>query len=119
MTRTRKKSKKSKKGKIVKDKDEFVNIYENFDEIPNRRMKGSGVYALYDNYGLYYIGLTNRSLRSRIRRHTIDRHKNKWTKYSWYKIPRIDYVKDIESILLRIMRPRGNKVRGRFRKKRS
>ena len=112
------KFKKSKKGKIVKKFREFVDKNEGFSDIPNTKMKGSGVYALYNNYGLYYVGLTLKNLRSRIKKHTRDHHKNNWDKYSWYQIPRIDYIKDIESTLLHVIFPRGNKTIGRFQKRR-
>ena len=101
----------------MKGSAEFIDVEKGFSSVPNSRMKGSGIYALYDDYGLYYVGLSNRSLRSRIRRHTRDRHKNKWTRFSWYRIPRIDHVKDIESILLRIINPKGNRVKGKFRRR--
>ena len=79
--------------------------------------KGRGIYALYDNYGLYYVGLTNFSLRNRIRGHRTDRHRKKWNRFSWYQIPNIKYTKDIETALLRIVNPKGNKVKGKIGKR--
>ena len=72
---------------------------------------------MYDDHGLYYVGLTNRSLRSRIQKHTRDRHKDKWKKFSWYRIQDLEHTKDIETILLRIIDPKGNRVKGKFKKK--
>ena len=115
MSKKRKKTK-STKGKVVIKKREFVPREAGFKDVPHSRMKGSGIYALYNNYGLYYIGLSNSSLRARIRTHS--RHKKNWTMYSWYQIPRISQVKDIESILLHIINPQGNKQRGRFKSRR-
>ena len=115
----KKNRRKSKKGNVVKKSDEFVD-YENYSslkDVPGSRKKGSGIYALYNPYGLYYIGLSNSSIRSRIRSHTKDRHRGKWNKFSWYQIPRVDHVKDIETTLLRIVNPAGNKQMGKFRKK--
>ena len=71
------KKRKSYKGKIIKNYEEFLEK-ENTDfspstsNIPNSKSKpkGSGIYALYDDHGLYYVGLTNFSLRSRIEKHT-------------------------------------------------
>ena len=119
------KKKKSSKGKIVYDKREFIEL-KNADfrpkhsDIPNSRStpKGCGIYALYDNHGLYYVGLTNYSLRGRIQRHTKNRHKGKWERFSWYQIPKINYTKDIESIILRIVDPKGNRVKGKFKTRR-
>ena len=85
---------------------------------PTSKSKGSGIYALYNEYGLYYVGLTNRSLFSRLSRHTRDRHAGKWERFSWYHIPKIEPVKDIESILLNIINPSGNKTKGRFKGRR-
>jgi len=113
------KRKRSNKGKIIKNHKEFVEYvdYSSLKDVPDSKVKGRGIYALYNDHGLYYIGLTNRSIRSRLRRHTKNRHKGKWNRFSWYQIPRIEYVKDVETALLRIVNPPGNKVKGRFRKK--
>jgi predicted GIY-YIG superfamily endonuclease len=119
-----KKSKsKSTKGKIIKDYTEFVEYDWKDDsilqDIPNSlsKPKGRGIYALYDNHGLYYVGLTTDSLRYRIKRHTRDRHRKKWNKFSWYLIPNFKYSKDMETAILRIINPKGNRVKGRIRRK--
>jgi len=108
--------KKSTKRKVVQKREEFVPREDGFKDVPNKRMKGSGIYALYNEYGLYYIGLSNSSIRKRLLSH--HRKKKNWTMYSWYQIPRISYVKDIESILLNIINPQGNKQKGRFSSRR-
>ena len=72
---------------------------------------------MYDNHGLYYVGLTDFSLRGRIQKHTQDRHKDKWERFSWYQIPKLTLTKDIETILLSIIDPKGNRVKGKFKKK--
>jgi hypothetical protein len=77
-------------------------------------VSGPGLYALYDNYGLYYVGLTETNMHYRIRCHTTDRHKGKWSRFSWYHVPNFRYVKDIETLLLKVVRPPGNRVGGRF-----
>ena len=121
---TRKKAKKkSPKGKIVVDEKEFVELATadfkgKSTDIPHSRSdpKGGGIYALYDDFGLYYIGLTDFSLRARIKKHTQDRHKGKWKRFSWYQIPNVKLTKDIETVLLRIIDPKGNQVKGKFKK---
>jgi len=123
----KRKRKKSHRGKIIKDIEEFIEIsWKNpntnvFSDIPNSKSKpkGRGIYALYDNFGLYYVGLTTYSLRGRIRRHTTDRHRKKWNRFSWYQIPNLKYTKDMETALLRIVNPKGNKVKGKIRKKKT
>ena len=119
-----KKSGKSNKGKIVVDWEEFIDKNDadfkpKTTKIPNSKSdpKGSGIYALYDDHGLYYVGLTNFSLRGRIEKHTQDRHKKKWKRFSWYQIRDLEHTKDIETILLRIIDPKGNRVKGKFKKK--
>ena len=118
-----KKGKKSNKGRIIKDYDEFIEYDWKddsiFQDIPSSlsKPKGRGIYALYDNHGLYYVGLTTRSLRSRIKRHTTDRHRKKWNKISWYQIPNFKYSKDMETAILRITHPKGNRVKGKIGKK--
>jgi|TARA_Y100000782_G_C10009509_1_gene192194 hypothetical protein len=124
---TRKKAKKkSSKGKIVYDKKEFVELATadfkgKSTDIPHSKSdpKGGGIYALYDNHGLYYVGLTDFSLRHRIQTHTQDRHKGKWKRFSWYQIPDINHTKDIESIILRIINPKGNRVKGKLPKRKT
>ena len=84
---------------------------------PGSKQKGSGIYVLYKGDEVYYVGLSKRSIRGRLRRHaTIDHHKGKWDHFSFYQIPKKKYVKDIESMLLGTYRTKGNKVGGRLKK---
>ena len=83
-----------------------------------KKDRGRGIYVLYSNNKIYYIGLSKSSLRSRLKKHTTkDRHKGKWNYFSFYQISRTKYIKDIESLLLRVIHPPGNWVKGRFKKK--
>ena len=117
------KPKKSNRGRIIKDYNEFIEYdwKDNsvFQNIPSSlsKPKGRGIYALYDHHGLYYVGLTTSSLKSRIKRHTRDRHRKKWNKFSWYLIPNFKYSKDMETAILRIINPKGNRVKGKIGKK--
>jgi len=115
MSKKRKKTR-SKKDEVVGKSAEFVPRGDDLKDVPNKKMKGSGIYALYNEYGLYYIGLSNSSIRKRLLSH--HRKKKNWTMYSWYQIPRISDVKGIESILLNIINPQGNKQKGRFSSRR-
>lgn len=72
-----------------------------------------GVYALYKKNRLYYVGLAT-NLRSRIKHHLKDRHSLKWDSFSLYLIRKVDYLKELESLVLHIAEPKGNSVRGRF-----
>ena len=44
-----------------------------------------GIYVLHDDHGPYYVGLaTDRGIGFRLRDHTRDHHKKKWTRFSWF-----------------------------------
>jgi len=78
---------------------------------------GSGVYVLYNKKGgVYYIGMSGKSMRRRIGAHwTRDKHKGKWSRFSFYQIKRKRFIIDIESLLLKVNRkPKGNSKAGKF-----
>ena len=109
--------KKSDKNRLVKKYLEHKE-WGKFKEALGSKQGGRGIYALYKGAWVYYIGLSKKSLRRRLKKHAIrDRHQGEWDNFSFYQIGRTKYIKDIESLLLRIFRPRGNKVVGKFRKK--
>ena len=108
---------KSDKNRLIKKYLENVKR-QSYKEALGYRQRGKGIYVLYSKDRVYYIGLSKRSIRSRIRKHALrDRHKRKWDTFSFYQIGRTKYIKDIESLILRIIRPKGNRVGGRFKKK--
>ena len=74
-----------------------------------------GVYALYRGERLYYVGLAS-NLNARIKHHFKDRHKGKWDKFSVYLTIGDRHLKELESLVLRIAKPKGNKVVGKFAK---
>ena len=105
------------RGRLVKKHWEFKSVADYRDAL-GKAQRGRGIYVLYRNGEVYYVGLSRSSLRSRIRSHaTRDRHKGNWDAFSFYQISRIRYIKDVESLLLRIFRPPGNRVAGKFNKK--
>lgn len=107
----------SDKGKLVKKHLEHSS-WVSYSEALGKRQRGMGIYILYSGDDVYYIGKSTTSLKRRIRKHaTTDRHQGHWDTFSFYQITRKKYIKDIESLLLRIYRPEGNRVGGRFRKK--
>ncbi len=92
--------------------------WKQYREALGRKDRGRGIYVLYRKGRVYYIGLSTSSMRSRLRSHaTRDRHAGKWDTFSFYQVRRGKYIKDIESLLLRVFRPSGNKVSGRFHRK--
>jgi predicted GIY-YIG superfamily endonuclease len=101
------------KGYLEKVSSKLFELIE--DKLSELLKKQSGIYVLYKNNSIYYIGLA-KSLRSRLKGHLEDRHKNKWNKFSLYIVKRIRYLRDIESLMLQLVRPKGNKIIGRFEK---
>jgi hypothetical protein len=81
-----------------------------FREQARRR---NGVYALYQRKKLYYVGLA-RDLRGRLKTHLRDKHGESWDRFSMYLTVGDDHIKELESLVLRIVRPTGNRQGGKF-----
>jgi hypothetical protein len=90
-------------------------VFSRFQRQITECVKGSfGVYALYRNNKLYYIGLAS-NLKSRIRGHLKDKHGKSWTHFSLYVFRRESHIRELESLLLRIAYPEGNLQRGKLK----
>ena len=87
--------------------------YQRFFREQARRR--NGVYALYRKKKLYYVGLA-RDLRGRLRTHLRDKHGESWDRFSIYLTVGDDHIKELESLVLRIVRPSGNRQGGKFAK---
>jgi hypothetical protein len=72
-----------------------------------------GVYALYRRGKLYYVGLA-RNLRMRLGHHLRDRHGDSWDRFSVYLTIGDSHLRELESLILRIVKPKGNKQTGKF-----
>ena len=83
-----------------------------FREQARRR---NGVYALYQRKKLYYVGLA-RDLRGRLKTHLSDKHGESWDRFSMYLTVGDDHIKELESLVQRIVRPTGNRQGGKFAK---
>lgn len=83
-----------------------------FREAARRR---NGVYALYRRKKLYYVGLA-RDLRGRLKTHLRDKHGESWDRFSMYLTVGDDHIRELESLVLRIVRPTGNRQGGKFAK---
>jgi len=77
--------------------------------------KQHGVYALYKGSRLYYVGLAT-NLRGRIKQHLRDKHAGKWDKFSLYLVRKADYIKELETLIMRVAKPAGNISGGRLPK---
>lgn len=73
----------------------------------------SGVYALYKGEALYYVGLA-KNLRTRLHGHLRDRLANEWDRFNVYLTQGDEHLKELESLILRIASPTGNRVAGKF-----
>lgn len=82
-----------------------------------REIVGSrhGVYALYKRRKLYYVGLAS-SLRSRLTTHLRDRHRGLWDHFSVYLTIDAGHLRELESLVVRIAQPQGNRQKGRLRR---
>jgi hypothetical protein len=59
----------------------------------------SGIYVLYGNYGLYYVGIAA-ELGRRLRRHRSDKHANEWDRFSWFGFRTISQRRDSDGLLI-------------------
>jgi hypothetical protein len=73
----------------------------------------AGVYALYRGNKLYYVGLAG-NLMGRVKQHLKDRHHKKWDRFSVYLTTDDGHIKPLESLMLRVLDPSGNRVKGKL-----
>jgi hypothetical protein len=106
----------SSKGALLLQHLEGVSwrVLEEYPDLIRDMIRGeSGVYALYRRDRLYYVGLAS-NLMGRLKNHLRDRHHGSWDRFSVYLTARTEHIKELESLLLRIVSPEGNKQGGRF-----
>lgn len=111
-----KSAKHSKKGALVKgylEKKDREGVILMLDKYKGVIGSSAGIYALYNNDKLYYVGIAN-NLLQRVYWHTRDKHKNRWNRVSFFVIDKHKYSKDMETVILRIAEPEGNGTRGKF-----
>lgn len=85
-----------------------------YQDIIREHIKGRhGIYALYKRDQLYYVGLAS-NLRGRLKTHLRDRHKGLWDRFSVYFTIHADHIRELESLVLRIVKPKGNKQQGKL-----
>lgn len=79
------------------------------DTITDLIGNSTGIYALYDGPELYYVGKAI-DLRRRVKQHLKDRHFASWTHFSLYLVRREEQIPEIESLIIRIANPKGNRA---------
>ena len=110
------KGKKSNKGRLIKGvllnipSDNFEAVGKELKEILHGK---PGIYALYKEDRLYYVGLAS-SLYGRVRWHLKDKHAGKWDHFSIFIVKSSKDLKDIETAIINIAEPKGNNIRGRI-----
>ena len=114
------KKKRTTKGALIKGMSKQLpsDILESpiFKQRLKELMKGyAGIYVLYRKKKLYYVGLTT-NLQHRIKHHMKDRHAGRWDSFVIFRIKRVTFLKDIETLVMRLVDPPGNKVRGKVPK---
>jgi hypothetical protein len=89
------------------NKEKFVEFLRDHEK--------QGLYALYKKNGeLYYVGRAS-NLLQRLATHTADLHGKKWDKLAIYIIDEKLTLHDVESLLIAVSKPEGNKNRGRLK----
>ena len=116
--RRRRKRRESYKGALIKGMTRRIPIQLlgdlSFQEGLEKIMRVyAGVYALYRGKRLYYVGLAT-NLYGRLRWHTKDKHKGKWDQFAIFRVRRVHYLKDMETLLQQVALPPGNSVTGRL-----
>ncbi len=80
------------------------------DEMKDIMRHQSGIYALYNNNKLFYVGRTQ-NLRARIKHHMRGKFATKWNKFRIFLIDN-KHLPDVETIVITIAEPEGNKKIG-------
>ena len=81
---------------------------ERHQEIIRNYVRGrQGVYALYKGNRLYYVGLAS-NLRMRLATHMRNQHGQRWDRFSVYLTIGDRTLRELEALLLRIVKPKGN-----------
>ncbi len=88
-------------------------LEEHQDIIKNYIRGRKGIYALYRRGKIYYVGLAG-NLRNRLKTHIHDRHAESWDRFSVYLTIGDEHMRELEAMILRIVKPTGNKVKGKF-----
>ena len=87
---------------------------EKYQDVIRDYVRGRhGVYALYRKEKLYYVGLAT-NLRMRLSNHLKNRHGHSWDRFSVYLTIGDTHLRELEALVLRIVKPKGNTQKGKF-----
>jgi Restriction Enzyme Adenine Methylase Associated len=91
-------------------------VLKNHQDIIRNYVRGRhGVYALYKGDRLYYVGLAS-NLKMRLGSHGRNQHGQQWDRFSVYLTIGDRTLRELEALLLRIVKPKGNSQKGKFAK---
>lgn len=113
------KKRKSNKGLLIKGilekipKESFAVLKS---ELKDMLRHNSGIYALYKGDKVVYVGLAKDLYWRNFHHLKGDRHTGKWDNFSIFIITRVNYLKDLETLVLRISKPKNNRVKGKLPK---
>lgn len=99
---------------IIEAKEEFIRAYGNVEQAPRKRKRGKrirGLYLLYQNDELKYIGMSN-NVNFRLYQHSYSSHLVELQGEYDVKIIEVENYSDLrllEEILIRLLKPRLNK----------
>lgn len=83
-------------------------ILHKHQEVVQHRVRGkSGVYALYKNRQIWYVGRAS-DLHRRLGQHLEDRHAGRWNRFSVFITRKEGTEKELEALLRRVAKPEGN-----------
>ena len=91
-------------------------VLEDYQDIIRDYVHGrQGVYALYHDGDLYYVGLAS-DLGFRLKAHLSDKHAGRWDRFSIYLTIGDSHLRELEALILRVVKPKpdGNTKLGKF-----
>lgn len=90
-------------------------MLDKYQDLIREKLKGRhGIYALYKRDSLYYVGLAS-NMRNRLKKHLNDRHTGKWDRFSIYLVVEGHHIRELESLVLRIVQPKANRQIGKLK----
>ncbi|MBU2477435.1 GIY-YIG nuclease family protein [Candidatus Micrarchaeota archaeon] len=111
------KKKRSNRGLLIKGSLEKIPAETIEDETFRKKLRElmlgwAGIYVLYKDDKLYYVGLATSSFWRLWGHFKRDRHAGKWNKFSVFRFKKVAYLKDLETLILHISKPKGNRTIG-------
>ncbi len=102
-----------KLGRVIRRYRNAIPIEEfsKWEDLIRTKVRGCGLYALYRDEYLMYVGLATKSIRTRIRDHMGD-PKKPFTHFSVFLVTgsktaaRTRRIRDLEALLLNVIKPR-------------